>query len=191
MQKKVKTAITVSIVTILVAFSVYTVYDLNGKSLDLSDSEARIIITGSMDGDPQPYKIPTIPVNSLVMIKHLSKEQVANDLEVGDVIAFNMGGRLITHRIVSIDDSTKTITTKGDANKGTETIAYTMVIGEVVGVNHWLGMAVHILRDYTVSVILFTVALVSGSVAVKSSLKIMREEREARNGTEPPSQEKN
>lgn len=178
LDKRVKTAITVAVLVPLLVFSAYTAYSLNGDSFDFSDSEMRIIITGSMDADPQPYKISTIPVNSVVIIRHMSYDEVANDLEIGDVIAFNYGGRVITHRVVAIDDSLRTITTKGDANQGTETISYNSVIGEVVGVNHWLGMAVHILRNYTISVILGTVGLVSGIIAVQSSLKIIREERE-------------
>lgn len=185
MDKKIKYTITAVAVIAVIVFSVYTIYDLNGKSLDMSDREVRIIVTGSMDADDQPYKIPTIPVNSLVMIEHLSYDEVVNDLEIGDVIAFNSGGRLITHRIIAIDYDLKTITTKGDANAGTETVAFSNVVGEVVGVNHWLGVVVHILRDYTISVILGTVGLVSGIVAVKSSIKIIKEEKEQGSEADP------
>ncbi len=178
MDKKIKTTITAVIVVAIVVFSVYTVYDLNGKSLDLSDRQVRIIVTGSMDGEPQDYDIPTIPVNSLVMIENLSYDEVANDLKIGDVIAFNSGGILITHRIIAIDYDLKTITTKGDANLGTETVAFTNVVGIIVGVNHWLGFVVHIFQDFTLTVVLATIGIVSGVVAVKSSLKIMREEKQ-------------
>ncbi len=178
MDKKIKMTITTVAVVALVVFSVYTVYDLNGKSMDLSNRQVRVIITGSMDADPQPYDIPTIPVNSLVMIENMSYDEVANDLEIGDVIAFNQNGILITHRIIAIDENLKTITTKGDANDGVEYVAYTQVVGEVVGVNHWLGVIVHILQNYTLSVILGTVGIVSGVVAVKSSLKAIKEEKE-------------
>jgi len=70
--KRVKTAITVAVLVPLVVFAAYTMYELNGGSFDFSDSEMRIIITGSMDADPQPYDIPTIPVNSVVIIRHMS-----------------------------------------------------------------------------------------------------------------------
>lgn len=177
MNRRIKTAITIAVLVPLIAFAAFTMYELNGESFDFSDSEMRIIVTGSMDADPQPYKIPTIPVNSVVIIRHMSYEEVANDLEVGDVIAFNYGNKVITHRIVAIDDSLHTITTKGDANQGTETISYKSVIGEVVGVNHWMGVIVHILSNYTISIILGTIGLVSGIVAIQSSLRIIREER--------------
>ncbi len=154
-------------------------YDLNGKSFDFSSSEMKLIVTGSMDADPKPYDIPTIPINSMVMIKHLSQDQVTNGLKVGDVIAFKSGNIIITHRIVSIDPVSKTITTQGDANVGKETVAYTAVIGKVVGVNHWMGTIVHILQKYTLSILLGTIGLVSGYVAIKTSLQNIREDREA------------
>ncbi len=181
MEKKMKTIISVVIIAAVAVLSVYTVYNLNGNSMDLSDRQVKLIITGSMDDEPRTqYDIETIPVNSLVMIKEMSDDEIANDLEVGDVIAFNSGNIIITHRIVSIDESNERITTQGDANAGVEYVAYSNVIGEVVGVNHWLGVIVHILQDYTISIILATVAVVSAGVAVKSSMKIMKEEKEAK-----------
>ncbi len=179
MEKKTKTIAAVVIVAALAAVSVYTVYDLNGGSLDLSDREVRIIVTGSMDGNVTQYEIDSFPANTLVMIKHMNQDQVASDLKVGDVIAFNYTGKVLTHRIVSIDADNSKITTRGDANSGVEVINYSAVIGKIVGTNHPLGIVVHVLQHYTISVILATVAIVSASVAVSSSLKIMREEKEA------------
>ena len=66
MDRKLKTGIISVIIIVILAFSAYTMYDLNGKSMDFSDSEMKLIVTGSMDADPQPYDIPKIPVNSLV-----------------------------------------------------------------------------------------------------------------------------
>ncbi len=178
MEKKTKNIATVIVVAAIAIVSVYTIYDLNGNSLDLSDREVRIIVTGSMDGNVTQFEIDSFPANTLVMIKHLNQDQVASDLKVGDVIAFNYSGKLLTHRIISINESAQTITTQGDANAGTETFSYTKVVGIIVGTNHPLGIVVHVLQHYTISVILATVGIVSASVAVNSSLKIMREEKE-------------
>lgn len=167
------------IICSIVGFSAYTVYDLNGKSFDLSGSEVKIIVSGSMDSDPQPYDIPTIPINSIVMIKHMSQEQISNDLKIGDVIAFNVGGKIVTHRIIKINDN-GTFVTKGDANIGSETVPFSSVIGEVVGVNHWMGLAVHYLQNYSISIILATVGLVSGYVAIKTSLQNFKEEKDGK-----------
>ena len=181
MDKKVKTGIIAVIVIVIVAFSAFTLYDLNGKSLNFSGSEMRLVVSGSMDADPQPYDIPTIPINSVVMIKHLSQEQISGDLKVGDVIAFNLGGKLITHRIIKVNDN-GTFITKGDANLGTETVPFESVIGEVVGVNHWMGLAVHYLQHYSISIFLATVGLVAGYVAVTTSIRNIREDREEKKG---------
>ena len=177
MDRKLKTGIISVMIIVILAFSAYTMYDLNGKSMDFSDSEMKLIVTGSMDADPQPYDIPTIPVNSLVMIKHMSQDEISKDLKVGDVIAFNAGGKLITHRIIKVNDN-GTFTTKGDANIGTETVTYANVIGEVVGVNHWLGLTVHYLQQYSISIFLATIGIVAGYVAIKTSLRNIREDRE-------------
>ena len=47
MDKKVKTGIIAVIVIVIIAFSAYTMYDLNGKSMDFSNSEMRISARGS------------------------------------------------------------------------------------------------------------------------------------------------
>ncbi len=47
--KKTKAIIIAVAVSGLVIFSAFTVYDLNGRSFDLSDSEIKLVVTGSMD----------------------------------------------------------------------------------------------------------------------------------------------
>src|SRR5690554_2142254 len=85
------------VIVILLGAGLYSVYSLNGDSLDLRDREVRLVVTGSMDGEPTDYQISTIPVNSLVMVRHISQDQL-DSIEVGDVIAFDSGGRMIVHR---------------------------------------------------------------------------------------------
>ena len=51
--------------------------------------EVRYIVSGSMDGDDQPYDIKTIPIYSLVMIKDVDGKDMLDEFEVGDVIAFH------------------------------------------------------------------------------------------------------
>ena len=178
MDKRVKTAISAVFAVVIISFAAYSMYDLNGKSFNFSDSEVRWIVSGSMDADPQPYDIKTIPINSLVMIRHLSQDEVA-ELQVGDVIAFRSGSILITHRIISVDQENRYFITQGDANESPDApVSFDRVTGKIVGVSHWMGIVVHILRDYTISVVLGTIGIVSGIVALKSSLKIMREEKE-------------
>lgn len=49
-----KKIIAIAVAVVVVATALYTVYDLNGKSFDLSGREARIVVTGSMDGSTHP-----------------------------------------------------------------------------------------------------------------------------------------
>ena len=125
--------------------------------------EARIIVTGSMDGDVQEYPIGSIPAGSVVII---GKEY---DLKIGDVIAFdsdiNGKGVIIVHRIVSIDDC---ILTHGDANPETsvEKVDEEQVIGKVICVIPGLGKTLLFLKDYTT--IIAIVLLIVTAVTVTS-----------------------
>lgn len=79
------------------------------------------VISGSME--------PTISVGSIVCVR----EADFSELSTGDVIAFYSGNSVVTHRIVSINNEDKLITTKGDANNTNDfnPVAYTNVIGKV------------------------------------------------------------
>lgn len=64
------------------------------------------VISGSME--------PNISVGSIVYTKPVE----FNELKVNDVIGYKLSeDTMVTHRIVSIDDENKTVTTKGDANE--------------------------------------------------------------------------
>jgi signal peptidase len=64
------------------------------------------VMSGSME--------PTYPVGSIVMI---DKRVSAEEIEVGDAIAYGLGGRAtVTHRAVAVDKENQCFTTKGDAN---------------------------------------------------------------------------
>lgn len=82
------------------------------------------VISGSME--------PTIPVGSLVYIKHMDATEIA----VEDVIAFyspNNPEATITHRVIEKDDSTREFITKGDANAQEDLapIPYEYLVGRV------------------------------------------------------------
>ena len=80
------------------------------------------VISGSME--------PTISVGSIVYAKPTEFDKLAN----GDIIAYEAGASVVTHRIDEIDREDKLITTKGDANRATDVmpVAYINVIGKVV-----------------------------------------------------------
>ena len=85
----------------------------NGNSLDFSETDYKIVISGSMDGEPRgQYDIPTIPVGSMVFIHKVPSGDGAEgfyaSLEVGDVLTFDYShpvsheDMVVTHRIISI-----------------------------------------------------------------------------------------
>ncbi len=80
------------------------------------------VISGSME--------PAIPVGSIVYVKDVSFEELSE----GDVVAFEAGASVVTHRIVEINGADKLLRTKGDANNTNDfmPVAYVNVIGKVV-----------------------------------------------------------
>ena len=86
--------------------------------------EGYVVVSGSME--------PTIPVGSIIYSKKTDPEL----LQTGDIIVFineTRGTTPITHRVVTNDPSTGTITTKGDANEHEDInpVTYDRVIGKV------------------------------------------------------------
>ena len=78
------------------------------------------VVSGSME--------PNIHVGSIVY----TKEVEFNDLEVGDIISYQISGdTIVTHRINSINSDKQTIVTKGDANE--------TVDGSEVNINQIVG----------------------------------------------------
>lgn len=175
LSKKSIFAIVAVIVVIFVALSVF--YSLNGHSLDTDDREFRIVVTGSMDGDPQPYEISTIPVNSMVAIKHLSGDELGS-VEIGDVLAFQHTGRLTVHRVAEIytgpDGKVVGFKTIGDVYIGTghyETPSSDDVVGVVVGVSPIIGKVVHFAQTSTVYLIVILVLIAVMISVVRDMLR--------------------
>ena len=165
--------VSLALVFVLVVLSAYAVYDLNGHSLDIRDTEVRLVVTGSMDGEPTDYPIPTIPTDSLVVIRHVDPDDFV--FEVGQVIAYDSDGMVIVHRVIAVDDDKRELRLKGDANKTFEIVSYDDVIGEVVGVSPFLGKLMMALRSNIVLVLAF---IACGSLVVYSVREIIRYKRE-------------
>lgn len=145
-----KIAVAVIVIVVALGFFIH----LDGGSIDPTDREVRVIVTGSMDGPEQPYDIPTIPKGALVMVKHLSEDEIL-DPKVGDVISFRSGiaSEPIHHRVVSIDAENRTVTTKGDAYTTTETSSFDDVVGKVVCVDEFAGKAILFIKGNLLFVI--------------------------------------
>ena len=145
--------LTVAIV-LVVALSAVGALMVFNKSPDLLDSEFRVIVTGSMDGEPQTqyedtnFDIRTIPVNSLIAVHKLSGDR-SDYVKVGDVIGFYseyLGGN-VYHRVIAIDEVSHRFTTKGDANTATESVPFEKANGIVVNVNHDAGVVVSFVKS--------------------------------------------
>ena len=162
-----------AIICIILVSSAYAVYNLNGGSLDIRDTEVRLVVTGSMDGEPTDYPISTIPVDSLVVIRHVDANSF--DFEIGQVIAYDSDGMVIVHRVIAIDEENRELRLKGDANKTFEIVSYDDVIGYVVGVSPFLGEVMMFMRSNMVLVIAF---IACSSLIVYSIREIIRIKRE-------------
>ncbi len=167
MESKKKAIVTVIVIALIVAAFTVTLMVFN-KSPDLKDSEFRVIVTGSMDGDPQTqYDIETIPVNSLVAI-HKLKGSDAEDVKVGDVIGFyssSLKGN-VYHRVISIDKENRVFVTKGDAIPTTEYVGFDEANGIVVNVNHPAGEVITFLKANALYIILMIIILLAISEVV-------------------------
>ena len=174
-ERVVKLVIAVVLVSVLLGY----VYDRNGGSFDFSDTQVRIVISGSMDGEPrEQYDIETIPVKSMVFISEVPTTEPARShfyqsLEVGDVLTFDYTHpvshehMVVTHRIVDIQSSGAgyTFTLAGDSirddptNSSTQTVTSWSgdVIGEVTGVAPWLGALTVFISTTTGKVVLILI----------------------------------
>ena len=139
--------------------------------LDSCTYEVRIIVSGSMDGEPMDYPIASIPVGSLVMIDKTS------DFTVGDVIAFRMhtddGEIVIVHRVLDMDGM---VTTHGDANpdNSVEYVERSDVIGKVIYVNSAVGNAAWFVKNNIPSIIMMIILSSFMSYALSNIIKEIR-----------------
>ena len=109
------------------------------------DNRLLLVVTGSMDGEPMPYDIPSIPKKSLVVMKYLNENE-RNNIKVGDVLGYNYQGKIIVHRVVDIDSEHNTFTMKGDANQSVEHISSERVIGIITNVYPTIGEVIYHLK---------------------------------------------
>ncbi|AMH94388.1 signal peptidase I [methanogenic archaeon ISO4-H5] len=154
-----KNAVTIAAVAIIALSIFFVFFNLNGNSADFSNRDIRLIITDSMDGEPQDYEIRTIPKDSLVMVEILSDSEKEN-LKVGDVVQFRYGNVYNHHRVIANDVESRTITTQGDNTDAPDSpMSYDKVRGKVVGVNHVLGELVTFVKAYVLVILIFFVAV--------------------------------
>lgn len=155
------------------------IYSKNGNSLDLSDTHVRIVITGSMDGEPRnQYDIPSVPVGSLIFISEVPDDEAGRNafyssLKIGDVVTFDythpVSGdwMVVTHRIVDIVsvDGHYTFTMQGDTpaddptNNSVQIVTSDSgdMIGKVTGVSPLLGQIMTFISTFEGKTILILI----------------------------------
>ena len=98
-----------------------------------------VVVSGSME--------PQIHINDMIVYQ----EKDPGKLNLHDVIVYKRAEPdgstvLITHRIVSMDDST--VTTKGDANRREDTpVPYERIVGKVLFKIPYMGYAVSFMKS--------------------------------------------
>jgi signal peptidase I len=128
---------------------------VNGGTLRFGNDEVRIVLTGSMDGEPTSYSISTIKTGSAVVITDVPTDDSGAttfyaNLEVGDVLTFhyaqpNGSSVLVTHRIIGIEEkagSSYVYTLKGDNDSGIQRVTSDsgFVVGKVKSVSYGWGV---------------------------------------------------
>lgn len=99
------------------------------------------VATGSM--------IPEYNINDVLLVKEIDKEQ----LQVGDDITylgnkFDVNGRIVTHRIIDINEETKEITTKGiNSQTADPTIDNNQIYGKVMGIIPVITTINHVVKN--------------------------------------------
>lgn len=107
--------------------------------------EPRIVLSGSME--------PEILTGS---VAYIQKNVKSEDIEVGDIIAFNIGeDKTVIHRVVSINEDELQFITKGDANEEVDfsPVSFSNYEGKVISSIPFLGYLVQKLKDIKVIII--------------------------------------
>lgn len=153
---------------------------LNGGSIDPTDKEYYVVVSGSMDGEDTGYDIGNIPVESLIVVQELDEDEIAASLP-GDVLAYRSGSAVVAHRVISVDTEDRTVTVRGDMNTTSETVSFDIVAGKVVAVHPWIGKLMVLMTNrtaYIVAELVCTIVMVS---CIRDIMNILREDRRTDN----------
>lgn len=109
-----------------------------------------VVETGSME--------PTLPTQSVAYVQRVN----ANNIKCNDIIAFHIEDKIITHRVVEVNDS-ECFTTKGDANQAKDPIAvgYDSCIGTVRFHIPYLGYLITFMKTISGKVFLGGIVIIN------------------------------
>ncbi len=128
--------LTILAIVAIIAVPVFTFYDLNGHSFDITDRQILLVVSDSMDGDVHEYAIDSFQADTLVMIEHIPEHEKPF-LREGQVISFYDGDILVQHRIVGVNSDS--VYALGDNGHSTDRVYFEDINGVVIGTNSWLG----------------------------------------------------
>ena len=122
------------------------------------------ILTGSMD--------PACPTGSLVYVKSVNPES----LQEKDIVTFQNGNLVITHRVVKNDVQKEELITKGDANNANDIqpVAYKQIKGKValtVPLLGYLALRLNSAAGISVCVIILALGLMLWVLGDMMSIK--------------------
>ena len=107
-----------------------------------------IIVIATLYLTSNAFRFSSLAIGSESMAKVINKGDIViidknnKKIKVGDVIAFEQGGRIIVHRVVNIlDYDDKMYITKGDANNNSDawTVSNKNLTGKVIAKIKWFG----------------------------------------------------
>lgn len=130
----------------------------------ISGIEIYGILTGSMD--------PACPTGSLVYVKSVNPES----LQEKDIVTFQKGNLVITHRVVKNDVQKEELITKGDANNANDIqpVAYKQIKGKValtVPLLGYLALRLNSAAGISVCVIILALGLMLWVLGDMMSIK--------------------
>ena len=136
------------------------------------------VISGSME--------PEITIGSVVYVREAAFE----DLNVGDIIAFENEGVVITHRILLIDGNT--ITVKGDKNNTIDKpIDRSQVIGKVIKIIPKFGIWKKIITEPKILFVIFiTLVLFDFALSYNKEDKLIEKELDRAFNSDPKEKKK-
>lgn len=106
----------------------------------------------------------TINIDDYVFVK------ITKDVKVDDVVSFVLDGKIITHRIIDIDEEGRYIT-KGDANNTEDApVTSEQIVGKVIKVGNGYGTLLKVITDPVV-IIPFFAAIIFINLAFSSGKK--------------------
>lgn len=170
--------------TVIILFAVFVLLNVvmtrSGEAPQIFGYSMFRVMSGSME--------PTLPVDSMVLVKHTEASEVAVD----DVISFysqdpQLDGMVNTHRVIEVNRENEkySFVTKGDANYIADTVPVSEadLIGKVVFTSLFLGRMVRLMANPLVFLPLILIPLAIILIlnilsAVRSVKALMKQEEE-------------